>query len=153
MLQATGDYLFFRVPPADFSPRFEVVSLFAESGSEFLLLQRHPDKHRGGEWCTPGGKKETGESPEDALVREIREETGLDIQSADFKKVATTYQRYPEFDYIFHMYRLKLGSQPKISLNGEHTAWKWASPEEALGMPLVPLGADCIKLVYGLAAK
>ncbi len=57
----------------------QVIALVAafNSDKEVLLLKRPDDVHQGGLWSFPGGKVEEGETPLDAIVREFREETGL----------------------------------------------------------------------------
>jgi len=60
------------------------VALFDESGR--VLMQRRPfGKHHGGLWEFPGGKLEPGETPIGALVREIDEELGIDLDPADIR--------------------------------------------------------------------
>ena len=49
-----------------------------DAAGRLLLVRRGHDPHRGS-WSLPGGRIETGESPEQAVVREVREETGLDV--------------------------------------------------------------------------
>jgi ADP-ribose pyrophosphatase YjhB (NUDIX family) len=51
-----------------------------DAAGRLLLIRRGHDPHRG-LWSLPGGRIEAGESPEQAVVREVREETGLDVVS------------------------------------------------------------------------
>ena len=51
-----------------------------ESGREYLLAQRPPGKVYAGYWEFPGGKLEAGESFHDALIRELHEELGIEIE-------------------------------------------------------------------------
>ena len=50
-----------------------------DAAGRLLLIQRGHAPHRGS-WSLPGGRIEAGESPEQAIVREVREETGLDVR-------------------------------------------------------------------------
>jgi 8-oxo-dGTP diphosphatase len=51
-----------------------------DAAGRLLLIQRGHDPHRG-RWSLPGGRIEAGESAEEAVVREVREETGLDVSA------------------------------------------------------------------------
>jgi 8-oxo-dGTP diphosphatase len=61
---------------------------------KLLITQRQPDSHLGGLWEFPGGKREPGESFQQCLVREIREELGLEISVGDLFEEIT--HAYPE---------------------------------------------------------
>lgn len=140
-----------RETPDDFESRFDVVSCFIEVNGQVLLLHRQDDKSEGNRWGIPAGKVEEGETELEAMVREIKEETGLDIPSEQINYFDKVYVRYPEHDFVYHMLHTKLGSQPSIALsNREHKDFSWVLPQDALKMPLVLDEDACIKLFYGI---
>jgi mutator protein MutT len=61
----------------------EVAAGLIFHGGKLLITQRHKDSHLGGLWEFPGGKREAGETFEQCLVREIREELGIEISSGE----------------------------------------------------------------------
>ena len=77
-------------------------------------------------WEFPGGKVEVGESREEALVREIREELSVDIEVSEF--LMTVEHTYPDFHLTMHVFKCVL-DQGEISLN-EHVELKWLSVDE-----------------------
>ncbi|MBP8645420.1 MAG: A/G-specific adenine glycosylase [Syntrophobacteraceae bacterium] len=82
-------------------------------GEELFVQKRSGDGLMPNLWEFPGGKVEEGETPEDALVREFREELGLDVRC--LAKVATIRHAYTSFRVTLHAYRCELrgkGQQP-----------------------------------------
>lgn len=137
-------------PFEDFQPKFEVASCFLEVGDKFLLLHRQNFKSEGNKWGVPAGKVEQGESVEEALLREIQEEIGLELSRERVTHFDTVYVRYAEYDFVYHMFRAPFDQEPEIALNlGEHKDFRWASMSEALTMDLVKDEDACIKLLYG----
>ena len=139
-----------KTPFEEFQPKFEVVSCFLEVGDKFLLLHRQDFKSEGNKWGVPAGKVEPGESVEQALLREIQEEIGLELSRERVTYFDTVHVRYPEYDFVYHMFRAPFDREPEIMLNlGEHKDFRWTSREEALRMNLVQDEDACIKLLYG----
>jgi len=138
-----------KTPFEGFQPKFEVASCFLEVGDKFLLLHRQDAKSEGNKWGVPAGKVEKGESVEKALLREIQEEIGLDLSREQVGFFDTVYVRYPEYDFVYHMFRAPFDQEPEIALNfAEHKDFRWTSREEALRMNLVQDEDACIKLLY-----
>ncbi len=83
---------------------------------EILLLYRTSEPLG---WCLPGGKMDAGESPQDAAVREVREETGINIKYPVYLSLGKSVNGRDV--HIFY-YRV-----PKqfVILSGEHTAYMW----------------------------
>jgi 8-oxo-dGTP diphosphatase len=99
-----------------------------------LIAQRAAGSHMGLMWEFPGGKLEPGETPEECIVREIREELDMEIEVIDIYKVVSF--KYYEKDILLLAYRCKL-------LNGEGKAvecndFKWVKRDELTGFEFVP---------------
>lgn len=142
----------FKTKPPDFNPEFEVVSCFLEYDGKILLLHRQDHKPEGGTWAGPAGKVDAGETLLQAIVRELREETGYVVTEENrLLHFAKVYVRFPTFDFVYHIFHLLVEAEPKIVLNPkEHKAFCWVSPQEALRMNLILDEDYCIKLFYKL---
>lgn len=141
--------------PEQFDNPMHTVGCLVECDGKILLLRRHPDKSEGGTYCSPGGKidREDNGNPTAAIMRELREETGIKITKADVTLLATYYVVYPggTQNFIYHKYHVTLKVQPEVVLSqSEHTDFLWVTPIEALSLPLIFDEDNCIKLAYGI---
>jgi 8-oxo-dGTP diphosphatase len=85
-----------------------------------VLLSRRPEgKHLAGLWEFPGGKVEPGETPEAALVREVREELGLELRA--FRPFSFVHHAYPEKTVLLLAYLCPIEHDP----NDAPTVWRW----------------------------
>ena len=66
------------------------VGVIIHRGHEVLLLKRK-NVHGAGTWSTPGGHLEYGETPEQCAIREVKEETGLDLEGVQFRAVTNDF--------------------------------------------------------------
>ena len=90
-----------------------------------------------------------GETPEIALLREIKEETGLLFNIETLNFLTKICIRHSDYDFIYHMYKVNLESIPEININPqEHQNYIWKTPERALEMNLVTDLDECIKMYY-----
>jgi len=88
---------------------------------KLLITQRHANSHLGGLWEFPGGKREAGETFEQCLVREIREELGVEISVGElFGEISHTY---PEKSVRLKFFTCKLLSGEPQPLGC--AAFKW----------------------------
>jgi len=143
--------MLYKERPKDFDPFIEAVGCFMGCGGEILLLQRQEGRSRGNLWGFPSGGVELKDnSPLLAMIREIREETGLEASPEMFKILSIVYIRYPEKDFVYHMFSLALNEKINVRLSEEHKDYRWVSPRKALSFPLRPDTDSCIKLVYGI---
>lgn len=102
-----------------------VAGLIIRDG-KLLIAKRPGDKHMGGRWEFPGGKIERGESPEQALERELNEELGIETEAGRIYHAVA--HSYPEKDVLLLFYRCRLISgEPKPI---EEADVRWISEAE-----------------------
>ena len=104
----------------------EVVAAVIYKGDKFMIAQRNLNKSQGGLWEFPGGKIEVGETGEEALIREIREEFNAEIKVGEL--IAEVVHHYPEKDVKLYFYRAELLDEHMEVL--EHEAVAWISKDE-----------------------
>ena len=78
----------------------------------WVVTRRHPDAHLGGAWELPGGRIEAGETPEDALRRELREELGVEVEG--ISPLTFSFFEYPGRTVLLLFYETQTvaGSTP-----------------------------------------
>ena len=103
----------------------EVVAAIIRKGDKVFATQRGYGEWKDW-WEWPGGKMEPGETPREALVREIREE--LDTEISVDKFLCTVEWDYPKFHLTMHCYFCSLISEA-LHLN-EHEAARWLAKDE-----------------------
>ncbi len=107
--------------------------IFAPDG-RYLLAQRPVGKVYAGYWEFPGGKIEPGESPRQALDRELLEELGIEVRRA--YPWITRHYRYEHATVDLHFYRVTaFGGEPH---GREHQALTWQMPDRPSAEPMLP---------------
>ncbi|WP_170973591.1 pyrimidine (deoxy)nucleoside triphosphate diphosphatase [Citrobacter sp. wls710] len=112
----------------------DVVAAIIERDGKILLAQRSPDADQPGMWEFAGGKVEAGESQPEALIRELREELGID---AVVGRYIASHQREVS-DRLIHLHAWHVPSFQGELNAYEHQYIVWCSPEEARRYPLAP---------------
>lgn len=103
----------------------EVVAAIVQDGNKIFATQRGYGEFKGG-WEFPGGKVELGEKPQEALIRELREELDMDVHVG--KLFETVEYDYPNFHLTMHCFLCTLKSKSYVLK--EHEAAKWLTREK-----------------------
>lgn len=103
------------------------------------FLQRRPASQRvlPNRWEFPGGKLEPGESPQEALEREVMEELGVRVRASQALPAV-------EGSPTLHPFRVVVEPEPHTGL-----PWGWFTPEEILRLPIPPRNAALVRLLDG----
>ena len=121
----------------------EVAAALIEDGERFMICQRPANKARAHLWEFVGGKLEAGETGEEALIRECREE--LDITVEPHGVFMELTHVYPDITVHLTLYRAKIvQGVPKLL---EHEDLKWITPEEIPQFDFCPADEEILKRI------
>ena len=122
--------------------QIEVVAAIIRKGDKIFATQRGYGEWKDW-WEFSGGKMEVGETPEEALVRETREELSAEISVDEF--LCTVEYDYPQFHLTMHCYLCSLATEA-LHLN-EHEAARWLSNDELDSVKWLPADAKVVELL------
>ncbi len=105
-----------------------VRGIIKNRAGEILIVKRHPKSRTDPEmWELPGGKVEKGEHFADALIREIKEETNLDVSVGDFAEaVQNDYMHKRTVQLMMYLENV----EGEVKISEEHTDWMWIDLDE-----------------------
>ena len=121
-----------------------VAAAVIERDDRFLLTRRQRGVHLEGFWEFPGGKCEPGETHAAFLVREIREELG--VEAAIGREVLATTCEYPDRQVELHFLRCEVDGAPAPRLGQE---MRWVAREELSRLTFPPADAELIQILIG----
>ncbi len=114
-----------------------VAAIVRDGSGRILLIKRSETSNWSkGLWECPGGKPDPGEHASEALVREAKEETGLDIEPFAF--AGTGDFEHPRTHVVVNYFHAKQSGDDPVKLSFEHSEFKWLPLADALRLELTP---------------
>jgi 8-oxo-dGTP diphosphatase len=107
-----------------------------DSDGRVLIAQRPEGKQLAGLWEFPGGKVEPGETPEVALIRELKEELGIEVAQACLAPFVFTTHSYESFNLLMPLWLCRRWSG--VVQAHEHQALAWVKPNKLSDYPMPP---------------
>jgi 8-oxo-dGTP diphosphatase len=114
-----------------------------DSDGRILLAKRPEGKTLAGLWEFPGGKVEAGERPETALIRELKEELGVDVEQSCLAPLTFASHAYEDFHLLMPLYVCRRWKGIAQALEGQELKWVFAKnlrdyPMPPADLPLIP---------------
>ncbi len=110
-----------------------------------LLAQRPEGKSLAGLWEFPGGKVEAGETPEAALIRELKEELDIDTWSSCLAPLTFASHSYPEFHLLMPLFACRRWQGTVRATEGQQLAW--VTPDRLRDYPMPPADLPLIPIL------
>ena len=120
-----------------------------DADGRVLLAQRPEGKAMAGLWEFPGGKIEAGERPEETLIRELREELGIDVKEPCLAPLTFASHAYPDFHLLMPLYVCRRWEGMITPTEGQKLAWVKPNRLREYDMPPadVPLVSHLLALL------
>ena len=119
-----------------------------DTDGRILLAQRPEGKNLAGLWEFPGGKVESGETPEDALIRELQEELGITTKHACLAPLTFASYAYEKFHLLMPLYICRRYEGIARSMEGQ--ALKWVKPKDLRAYPMPPADEPLIPFLMDI---
>ena len=107
-----------------------------DTDGRVLIAQRPPGKSMAGLWEFPGGKVEPGERPEQSLIRELKEELGIDVKEACLAPLTFASHLYPDFHLLMPLYVCRRWEGFVEAREAQQL--KWVRPPDLRNYPMPP---------------
>ncbi len=121
----------------------DVAAALIRKDGKFMICRRPPHKARGGLWEFVGGKTEKGETKEQALIRECREE--LDVEVEPKSVFMEVVHKYPDIEIQLTLFNAEIvKGEPKLI---EHTDIRWITPDEIDKYEFCPADEEILKRI------
>ena len=119
-----------------------------DADGRVLLARRPPGKTMAGLWEFPGGKVADGETPEQALIRELREELGIDTEQSCLAPLAFASHGYGDFHLLMPLYVCRVWNGMVTPKEGQEL--RWVRPARLRDFPMPPADAPLIPVLRDL---
>jgi 8-oxo-dGTP diphosphatase len=125
-----------------------VAVALVDADGRVLLAQRPPGKAMAGLWEFPGGKVHASETPEAALIRELKEELGIDVTASCLAPFTFASHAYPEFHLLMPLYLCRVWQGIVSPCEGQALAW--VRPARLSDYPMPPADRPLIAMLRDL---
>ncbi|BBE33542.1 NTP pyrophosphohydrolase [Sphingosinicella microcystinivorans] len=115
--------------------RMVVAAALIDRDGRVLLAERPAGKHLAGTWEFPGGKVETGETPEAALIRELREELGIETEASCLAPATFASHAYEHFHLVLMLYVCRKWQGTPHGHDGQRLRWERVNDLFSIDMP------------------
>jgi 8-oxo-dGTP diphosphatase len=119
-----------------------------DADGRVLLAQRPAGKSMAGLWEFPGGKVEAGETPEAALIRELKEELGIDVSVACLAPFTFASHAYADFHLLMPLYVCRRWQGIVTPREGQ--TLKWVRPAKLDAYPMPPADVPLVAMLRDL---